>query len=244
VQVNGGFAMNMGTDAATASSIAAIVGPLSVPSSGPVNVLVKPVQLELYQVRQPGGQNVLEWASAHVFDPTTGFELADGANVEVLVNGAPTPMPFMPVNGKGRYYVTFSPPVAAASSYQVTVAHPSFGSTPVMFQLTADPPTFDAALTTPASGSNVTVNQAFLVSWPAQPSVDYELLELFQGKQPTYVAAALDGPDILMDTVPRSGVANPGMYNLNVAFAKASCPAQADGCVYCNTVASALLTAQ
>jgi hypothetical protein len=250
VQINGGFVEATGPDASTALSIAAVVGPLSVPSPGtPVPVFVKPAQLELYQTRQTGGQNVVAWASAHVFDPTTGAEILSGANVSVVVNGAPTPMPFMPdMTGKGRYYVTFSPPVAAAASYQITVAHPSFGSTPVSFQLAADPPTFDTTLTTPASGGSIHVGQAFLVSWPAQPTVDYELLELFfkQGStyQSVYAAGALDGPDVLMDTIPAGAVANPGTYLLNVAFAKANCPASADGCVYGNTVGSAQLTAQ
>jgi hypothetical protein len=156
-------------------------------------------------------------------------------------------MGFTMGNGQGRYYVEFPTPVPAAATYQVTVSHPSFGAAPVTFNLTADPPMFDATLTMPMAGATVPVNAAIPVAWPAQPSVDYELIELFFQMSNTvymsvYASPTPDGPDVTMDTIPAAPVNAVGTYLVNVAFAKASCPATADGCVYGNTVGAAQVT--
>jgi hypothetical protein len=255
VQIDGNFG-KLGDINAAKEAIVRPVGPLSVPSGGmPIATLVKPIEVQAYEQRQPAGQNLLVWVSAHVFDPTSGSELGAGANVAVVVSATSTPMSYgTNPSDPGAYYVAFSPPVPAATSYSITVSHPSFGSSPATFQIVADPPNFDAALTSPASGGTITVGQPVTATWTTQPSVDYEVLEWFfqqmsmQGPmwERVYASSPVppEGPDSTTATVPMEKVASPGMYLLNVAFAKANCPASYDGCVYGNSVASAQLTAQ
>lgn len=234
----------------------AVVGPLSVPlAAAPVAVHVKPVKIVLLESGAGAASMQLQLAKAHVFDPTTGAEIMGGANVAITVGGTATPMPWgvdpADPSGSPSYFVAFPQPTAAHPSYTVTTSHPSFGATPASWQLIADPPASAGLIQSPTDGASVRVGQPLTVTWGVQPAADYELVELFffdtTQKPPAwaseYVSPQLDAPDVTREAIPGMGLGQPGQYLLNVAYAKASCPATADGCVLAGVIAAAKVTA-
>jgi hypothetical protein len=232
------------------ATLLSVAGPLTVPSSGqPLAIQVKPVQLEVFESRVAGGSMQVQFASAHVFDPTSADEIQGGAQVSVDVGGASTPMPWgTDLAGNPAYFVQFSTPPAAQASYTISTSAPAFGSTPLTWTLSADAPTFDGAIASPAANATIALNQPLTVTWPAQPSADYEVVELFfkdpGGWTGKWQSPAPDAPDTTQETIPASAIASAGQYLLNVVFAKGSCPVTSDGCVYAASIAAAQLTAQ
>jgi hypothetical protein len=229
----------------------AIVGPLTVPSSGaPIAIQVRPVQLELLESRGPGGSLAVDYALAHVFDPATGDEVS-GAAVSLAVGGSSTTLswtPALPGGAGAGYLATFSSPPAAQPTYKVTTTYPA-GVDAGEYTLVADPPAFDGTVTAMSSSAGAPVN----VSWSAEPQADYEVVEIYRSEAdggiaptPAYISSLPDSPDATSETI-GGGVLAAGSYLVNVAYAKANCPASvadasAAGCVIAESVAGQNLT--
>lgn len=226
------------------SAVAAVKGPLSVPSSGgPIAVEVPPVQLNVLESRVPGGAMQLQWVLAHVFDPTTGAEIKGGAMVSVNAGGTPQSIPWSgPDGGVDAYFFQFAAPPPAQPSYTVTVA-PQVGQ-PQTFLLVADAPAFDGAIVAPDGGAVVQAGKPLRIAWAAEPQADYEVVQIFQssGLASVYVSAVPDPPDQTEETVTPGPDA--GSYLLNVSYSKTNCALTADGCVQANTVSAETFTAQ
>lgn len=230
-------------------AIAKIVGPLSLPSSAALDVDVPPVQLAVLEQSTSGGF-VVDWAEAQVFDPATGKQIVGTASVSVSIAGTSTPMPWVtatPGGGPPAYFVQFSTQPAAQSTYVVSTT-PSAGAAATAWTLSETRPTFTGALSSPAAGATIPAMQPLTVSWGAQPSADYEVVEIFQQVSGqwtgTYASAQPDAPDTTTETVPAAGVPAAGTYLVNVTFANAGCPDSASGCVLASTSATAQVTAQ
>jgi hypothetical protein len=122
------------------------------------------------------------------------------------------------------------------------------GATPSTWSLVAVTPAFTPTITSPAMGGTAAVSQPLSVSWPAQPTADYEVVELFLQNMgqwgDTYASSQPDSPDTTSETIPGSAVAKGGTYLVDVNFANANCPPTAGGCVLASTAATAQITAQ
>jgi hypothetical protein len=226
------------------ATVGAVVGPLTVPSTGPVAVHVQPLQIEVLESRPAGSATrQLQWALVHLFDPATGDEIDAGGS-------APTPIPWRsdaPASRVGAYYLQFVSPPAALPSYTVTA---SWGSTSLSSKVVADPPTFDGAITSPSDGAAVVAGMPLTVAWTTQPQADYEIVELF-AKAPgqlinAYTSPKPAGPIVTQELVPIPGISGgmPVNYVLSVSYSKTNCSPDAAGCVQSNTVSTAALTAQ
>jgi hypothetical protein len=236
------------------SSVPSIVGPLTVPAgpadAGALDASVKPVQVALLQSKAPGGSWQVQWASAHVFDPSLGEELLT-AQVSVDIGGASTAMPWQSAEaglGASSYWVEFAQSPAAQPSYSVLTADPALGSRPVAWTLLADPPSFEGSITSPADGATVAASAPLAVTWAAVPDADFELTELFVRSDAGAWAGAYTSPQpndatLATETIPAAALP-PGHYLLNLAFAKANCPVAADGCVLASAIAAVQFTAQ
>ncbi len=225
-----------------------VVGPLAVPSSGPVDLHVEPAQIVVAEAGGASGYAV-QWAQAHVFDPASGSELTSGVSVAVTVGGASTPMPWTTTpSGQMAYFARFGTPPPAQATYTVTTSGGAFGSAPASWQLTAAAPAFAAAVTSPSPGATVPAGQPLTVRWPAQPEADYVLVELYRQSMGQWAGAygspAPDAPDATQETIPGADTSPAGAYLLNLDVSTASCPPAADGCVLASTAASVQLTAQ
>jgi hypothetical protein len=236
------------------ASVAAIVGPESVPAAladggASLQVQIKPVQLAALETKTAGGSWQVQWASAHVFDPASGAELKGSSQVAVVVGGQPTPMPWGPdPSGGSSYFVQFAQPPAAQASYAITTSDPALGSTPLTWTLLADPPSFDGAIAKPSDGAVVPANTPLTLSWSAQPAADFVLTELFAKTDAgawtlAYTSPQPNDSSVTSETIPASDLP-PGTYLLNLAFSRANCPASADGCVFANAIGVAQFTAQ
>jgi hypothetical protein len=220
----------------------AIVGPLTVPSSGKVSVTIVPVQVELLESRGSGGTLSVDSVLAHVFDPATGNEVQNqNGVVSVTVGGANAPLAWttLPGDAGSAYTATFASPPAAQATYTVTMTYPP-GSAPVTYQLVADPPAFDGTVDATVPDAGVVA-----VSWTPEPQADYELVELFRaldggyGSTPTYASPSPQSPDETAVTIGGGDAGVPaGNYLVNVAYAKANCPSDAGGCVLAQSVAA------
>jgi len=231
-------------DGGTPSAVAAVTGPLSVPSSGaPIAVQVPPVQLNVLESRAPGGAMKLQWVLAHVFDPTTGDEIKGGATVSIAVGGTAQAIPWSDAGGVDAYFFQFAQPPAAQPSYTVSAAAAQFGQAPATFQLVADEPAFDGAIISPEGGASVPSSSPLPVVWTAEPQADYEVVQIFQssGLAGVYASPQPDPPDQTEETV-EAGL-EAGTYVLNVSYSKTNCPATADGCVQANSVSADSFTA-
>jgi hypothetical protein len=231
--------------------------PATSDAGGPLQVRVKPVELAVLESRTAGAAWQAQWASGYVFDPSSGAEIDPSsgaqiqrtASVSVDIGGVPRAMPWAPdLAGQSSYFAQFSPPPPAQSSYTISTSDPALGPAPLPWTLQADPPSFDGAITTPPDGATVAMNTALMVSWSQQPSADFELTQLFArddagGWTPVYTSPQPNDSTVTGETIPAAKLA-PGKYLLNVAFAKANCPATADGCVIASAVAVAQFTAQ
>ncbi len=235
------------------SAIPAIAGPLTVPVGSPDGgagaVRVKPVQLSLLESRIAGGGWLAQWASAHVFDPSSGSELEGSAQVGVSIGGTPVGLPWVAADagaaGASSYFVQFSPPPAAQATYTLVTTAPGLGSGAATWTLRADPPSFDGVIATPTDGATVPVGTALSVTWNPEPSADYELTEVFQKSgaawKSTYTSPQPNDSTVTSETIPNLPA---GQYLLNVALTKANCPPAADGCVLAAAIAAVEFTVQ
>ena len=223
------------------STATAVAGPFGTPASG-VSLVVRPLQVTAYESRLAGGTMQLDWVLVRLFDPATGSPITSGAQVAITVGGATTQL--VPTSGASGsvYYVAFAQPPAAQGTYTVTASHPAFGHAPLSAQLVADPPTFDGAITSLDGGAQ---KAPLTVSWTAQAQADYEIVELYSAQDggwatpPVFTSPAPNPPD---RTSEMTGPLEAGTYLVNVAYAKASCPADAGGCVQSNSVAAGTVT--
>jgi hypothetical protein len=243
VQIVGDF--HLPTDAG--SFVAAVKGPLSIPSNGsPIAVDVPPVQLNVFESRAPGGPMQVRWALAHVFDPASGAEIRGGASVTLVVAGAPIAVPWSDVDagGVGAYYTVFSQPPPAQPMYTMTVMAPELGPSALSFQLVAEEPAFDGSIVSPDGGASVPAHQPLTVTWTPEPQADYEVLQVLRssGLASVYLSPRADSPAQTEETVD-AGV-DPGSYLLDLSYSKTRCAATADGCVQSNTVSEVNVTAQ
>ena len=258
VELDPGFASGVGIS----KTVATVVGPLAVPGAGaPVDVRVKPVQLDVFEASSGGASNQLEGATARLAEVMGG-----SSTVSLLVGNSEQTMPYD--LAAQAYTVTFAqPPVLAAQpTYRITSSSPSAST--ANWQLVADPPTFTGTITQPPPGAVLPAGEAICVTWTQEPA-DYVAVELFKrdsrgswisiynssppepadvpatsscdGGGASAGATALTIPGVLED----GGVGTlAGSYLLNVSFTKANCPATADGCVHSSTVANELFTVQ
>jgi hypothetical protein len=232
-------------DSGVATGALTRVGPLDVSASprASVAVQVKPVQLDVFEQSAAGGPMLVQNASARLVETRPG-----SSTVSVLIGTTTTPMPWTALqNGSSSAYsVQFATPPPALPGYPITTTQT--GLPPANWNLSADPPTFTGAIASPSAGAMVPANQDLTVTWAPQPMADYEEVELFEWQQGSwknvFASAQPNAADVSQETIPAASIGQPGMYLLNVAFAKASCPAIADGCVHASTVANARLTAQ
>jgi hypothetical protein len=244
VQIAAGFGQTYGPSAT--------VGPLTVPSSAPVAVQVRPVQIMASEQQGMGGSIGLDWVSAYAFDPSSGDELqGDAASVSVAVGGTSTPLPWM-TNGsdggsdggsEGPYFYQFPSPPPAQASYTVTTAGAAFGAMPASWQVTAMPPTFMPSITTTQTPMG---SQDVSVSWAAQPTADYVTVAVFDATSGALVTStdpiAPDQPQAQLHLPATDGGAV--NYVVDAYFTTASCPTTTDGCVLSSVVAAAQITAQ
>jgi hypothetical protein len=234
-------------DGGAPSAVAAVAGPLGVPSTGaPLGVDVPPVQLNVLESRAPGGSMQLQWVLAHVFDPATGDEIVRSATVSIVAGGSPQTIPWSAADAGGvnGYFRQFAPPPPAQASYTVSVSAPQLGQAPATFQLVADVPAFDGAIVAPDGGAPVDAGQPLSVTWAAEPQADYEVVQIFtsSGLASVYVSPQPDPPDQTTETIVPG--LDAGSYLLNVSYSKTNCPATADGCVQANTVSAGAFAAQ
>jgi hypothetical protein len=231
-------------------SIASVTGPVTVPSQRPLALTVEPVSLEALEQSGTASGFGLETAAARVFDPSSGAEIQQTATVSISVGGTSTPMPWtMESSTLSSYFVEFATPPAAQSSYTISTAASQLGSSPLMWQLVASPPTFTGMVTAPAMGATVMHGQSLTVTWASQPAADYILVELFEQNSmgqytATYASPQPDAADTLQEVIAGSYIPTAGTYLLDVFFGTASCPLMADGCVLAGAVSSVNLTVQ
>jgi hypothetical protein len=249
-----------------------IAGPLTVPSSGDeagaadgsIDLTVKPVSVQLAE-SLVGGSAKLDWASARVLDPATGRELMgddSGVSVAIAIGDASIPMLWKPNAPSPSFYVAFGGSPPAQPDYIVTTTWPpSFDAGPTTSLLSAAPPDFAGAVTSPSPDASVAANGSLDVAWTAQPQADYEIVEVFEklatdgGPAPwglTYVSPKPESPGSMGvhiggddDSGSDAGTPLPGAgrYLINVFYTKANCPPSKDGCVYATTVADTIFSA-
>jgi hypothetical protein len=230
-------------------AVAAVVGPLAVPSVDPLELHLRPVFLEALEQRPAGGTLSLAWASAHVYDPNTAKDITD-ATVTLKANGQTYAMPMGPnLSGQTSYFVDLSTQsVAPATQLEIDVQHASFASG-AQFQLVAQAPDFDPVVTSPAEGASVGVGQPVPVAWKADARAAYALVQFFRkdagGKfTARYASDAPRGADVATETIPGTAIDSAGEYLLNLQLARPTCPVEADGCVYNTSTAAIDLTAK
>jgi hypothetical protein len=213
-------------------------------------VHVQPVQLALLESKIASGGWQVQWASAHVFDPSLGSELLGTSQVDVVIGGVPIALPWKGADAgpvASSYFAQFSPPPAAQSTYSVVTADPKLGTVPLSWTLVANPPSFDGTILSPAGSATVPANADLTVTWTAEPSADYELTELFRqepgGWANVYTSPQPNGPAVTSEIIPSLAL-TAGQYLLNVGLATANCPAHADGCVFASSIGVAQFTVQ
>ena len=248
VQVAADFG-DVTADGGAVPAPARVVGPFTLPSTGPLPSLeVPPVQIALLE-NAAGGAFQVDWVEALVFDPATGAPVTGTASVSVSVGGTSTPMPWGTApGGQAAYFVQFSTPPAAQTTYTVTTTATT-GGTAATWSLVAATPAFTPNITAPAAGASVPANMDLSVTWPQQLQADYVIVELFdknmQGQWASaYNSPQSDPPDTTSERVPGADLAAAGTYLVDVNFANASCPPTAGGCVLASTAATAQITAQ
>jgi hypothetical protein len=229
-------------------SVASNVGSFSVPAtSASIPIVIRPVFLEVLQEAPSGGSTVLDWASAHLFDPASGKEVTD-ATVTLTANSMSFPMPYgTNAGGTQSFNVNLPSGTPGGTSFMITTSYAGLSGSPVTWSLVGDPATFGGAITSPASGS-VPASTPLHVTWQAQPMASYSQTELFEQQGSSwvqvYASPTVNSPDVTTETIPASALATSGNYLLNEDYANATCPATADGCVYNVSTAAINLTVQ
>jgi len=232
------------------NGVAAVVGPVQVPvTTSTVAIQIKPVFLEILQQGPTGGATSLAWPSAHLYDPGTGAELT-GGSVSLNAGSQNWPMPYTGnLAGSKSYFVQVPQGTPGGTAFTISTYEMALGPMPKTWNLVGEPPTFTGTVTSPVAGATLPVNQPLTVAWSAQPASSYTVVELFHVMSPTaqtqtYISPAADAPDVTSETIPASALATAGMYLLNVAYSKATCPTTADGCVYNNATVALNITVQ
>ncbi len=238
VRFDPGYALDAGAN--LEAGAVTWIGPLAIPddADASIGVTVKPAELQVFEQGAPGGAMQLDALLARVAEATPG-----GSSVSVLIGSTPTAVPYDPT--RGYYYLPFTTPPAAQTSYRFTTS-PEAG-TPTTWTLVSNPPATAGAVTAPAGAASVTVNRALTVSWTAAADADYVLIEVFQQVAAGYAQTfAVSPPDLTTttETLPASAVPVAGTYLLDVGFVRANCPVTSDGCVRSSRVAAQQFTAQ
>ncbi len=242
--------------AGLAQPVTRIVGPLTVAPTAPLAIDVKPVQLDAFETRPSGGIMNLQWARAHVFAPATGYEITGTATVTITVGGTALPLPWD--MSEDAYFAELSPAPVADLTYIVTASDPALGPAPVSWELVANPPSFDGAITAPApqgdAGVTVAANEDLTVNFVSEPNADGESIELFTRDVEagtwdlTFPVATMPMGDLAEDAmtqvIPAASVSTSGEYLLNVAYLKSNCPVTADGCLTAATVSALTFSAE
>lgn len=231
---------------ADSHTLASIVGSFAVPAGdASIPLVIRPVFLEILQQASSGAPTSLAWASAHLYDPTTGAEVTAG-KVTFSADGETVPMIFgLNAAGMKSFFCTFPSGTMGGTHFTITTSYPALESSPVAWNLAGDPVTFEGSITSPTGV--VTADKPLTVTWVAQPSASYTITELFlqQGAESILrYASPVVAPNVTTDRIPASDLAKPGTYLLNQSYVNATCPATADGCVYNAWTAAETLTAK
>jgi hypothetical protein len=223
------------------------VGSFTVPATqAPIPIVIRPVFLEVLQNAPSGGATTVTWASAHLFDPSSGTELTAGT-VSLTANGTSYPMPYVAgAGGMKSFNVSLPAGIPGGTSFTITTSYPELEASPVTWNLVGEPATFGGAIVSPTGP--VPANKALTVTWQAQPSAAYSQTELFlqQGTDfvLSYTSSTVNAPDVTTETIPAANLTTSGTYQLDEAYANATCPASADGCVYDLATTGVTLTVQ
>ncbi len=219
-------------DGKTATSVATVVGPFAVPGKNEgIAIQVRPVYLEVLQ-QTASGKTVANWASAHLYDVSTGAELNAG-KVSITLDNKRFAMPYgQNASGTKSFYVAFPAGTTGGTSFSITTDFTGLPST--TWHLVGDPATFSGKITAPTG--TVPAGKPLKVEWTAANGAAYSQTELFEAKGAMYalkyVSPALNAPDVTSETIPGTELTTPGSYLLNESFQNPSCPASSDGCVY------------
>jgi hypothetical protein len=233
-------------DGSGPASISTIAGPFG--ANGSASLTVRPVFLEVLQTRAAGAQLEASWASARVYDPKSGKPLTD-ATVKLTAGGSSFAMPYGDnLAGQKSYFVQLPKGTPGATTFTIETSHPSLGAAPLSWNLVAEVPTFDVALQSPSDGSIIGLALPLEVTWTAQPTASYGVVELFSRGTSgdftrLFTSEAALPPDTSRQVIPADKLIA-GNLLLNVREAIASCPPSADGCVYSASTAAASLKAQ
>ena len=240
--------------ATSGTSITSVQGRLAVPiaTPSPIPLTVIPAELEMLETTYKGGPRVLQWVSAHVFDPGTGGEITQ-ATVSVSGMGlSSTAMPFATnSSGTQSFFASFSSPPSGVSGVTVQVTHPSFGASGQAFTIGQEASSFDEpAILTPQNDGTIPVGQALTVTWGADPpQADYAVMAFFEKKNGQFVGLygtqAPLAADVTSDTVPAGDVPEAATYLVNVNVSQTTCGgSSSDGCSNLFHTAQATVTAQ
>jgi hypothetical protein len=228
------------SDGGGGSSVEATVGPLTVPPTGPVPIVIKPVQLTVQEATSSSGALEVQSALAYVFDSATGALSKGGDTVSIQIGGKAVPMQWTQVaTNTYAYYAALPSATPAQSTYSI-----STGSS--TWSLVGTTPTFTPSLTAPAAGATVTTGQPIAVTWAAQPASDEEIVYLYTQSAGSWTASGspvFAGPGATATTIPGGDVVA-GPLLVQTAFLVGSCPASSDGCVLAEAMASQSLTAK
>jgi hypothetical protein len=236
----------------SAAAVGALRGRLAVPppAAQSADVTVAPLQLELLETNV-GGARSLQYASAHVFDPTRGTELTDATVTFSSSVIAAQSMPYTTnLSGAKSYFIAFTTPAPNQTAFHIDAAHALLGTAPTRWDLTPEPALFGApTLLAPAEGATISPTQPLDVTWNAEPASDYTLVELFRkgasGYAASYVSPLSLSPTDAKVTIPASSLGTSGTYLVNVDSAQAGCQvAPSAGCTYLLEPATARVTAQ
>jgi hypothetical protein len=228
-----------------ATSVISNVGSFSAPSAqSPIAIVVRPVFLEALQEGPSGAPPTLAWASAHLFDPTSGDEVTTGT-VSLTANGKTYPMPYgLNSAGAMSFNVTLPANTPGGGMFSITTSSEKLGASPTTWKLEGAIITFGGKIVSPSAGS-VPADKPLAVTWQAQPDASFTQTELFEmsgGRLiQRYLSPTVNAPDVTKETIPASDLTS-GMYLLNVDYTNATCPPSADGCVYNIATAAENLT--
>lgn len=233
-------------DGSGPAAISTIAGPFG--ANGSADLTMRPVFLEILQTRSAGAQLEASWASARVYDPKSGKPLTD-ATVKVTAGAASFAMPYGDnLAGQKSYFVQLPKGTPGATTFTVETGHPSLGAAPLSWNLVGEVPTFDVTLQSPSDGSIIGLALPLEITWTAQPTASYGVVELFSSGASgsftrLFTSEAALPPETTRQVIPADKLIA-GNLVLNVREAIASCPATADGCVYSASTAAASLKAQ
>ncbi len=220
------------------SVVSSVAGPLTLPATS-LSLTVGPLQGVAYEARAVGGAMLLDWALAHLYDPSTGEEITSDASVTLsgAADGGTLELQPTTVGSSTYYYAAFPNPPPAQPTYTLTASHPAFGDAGVAVVLVATPPSFDGMITSVDAGAT-----GITVAWTAEPQASYEIVDLYAATSdggwnatPAYQSPSLDPPSKTSET---TGPLEAGTYLVNVAYTVANCSADAGGCVQASTVSA------